>query len=228
MRRPLVNTWGIVAPQEIHVIIATLTTLLAGIVTVVVIVVTVIGTATIMEETEIGAIAEAPLLHVAVDTPLTIGVAEATPAAHLLEEAALHLVAEGVVVVAQETTTRLPEEALLLLQHLMLNTRGGEDLTPSSLANSSQVVVPQLGLAPVNYPVACGFCVCLVLFIFSCSLFFSWSLSFSFSFYLTVSLYVLSLRWPWSLSWACKMCKAKICVEEKSFYIQIIMKNNGD
>ena len=48
---------------------------------------------------------------------------------------------------------------------------------------------------------------------------------FRLSFYLTVSLYVLSLRWPWSLSWACKMCE--ICVEEKSFYIQIIMKNKG-
>ena len=63
---------------------------------------------------------------------------------------------------------------------------------------------------------ACDFCVCLILFIFSCPFFFpSWSLTLSrFSFYLTVSLYVLSLRRPWSLSWACKMCKAK-CVEKK-------------
>ena len=50
-------------------------------------------------------------------------------------------------------------------------------------------------------------------------------------FYLTVPLYVLSLRWSWpwtwsSLSWACKMCKAKIC-RRKSFYNQIIMKNKG-
>jgi hypothetical protein len=137
MRRLLVNTWDIVAPLGIHVIIATLTTLLVGIVTIVV--ATVTGTATIMEETEIGAIVEAPLRE-AVDTPLTIGVAGATPAAHPLEEAALHLVVEGVavvVVVAQETTTHPPEEALLQLQHLLLNIHGGEDLTPSALADSS-------------------------------------------------------------------------------------------
>ena len=141
MRRPLANTWVIVAPPEIHVIIATPTTLLVGIVTIVVATVeTVTGIATIMEETEIGAIVEAPLLRVAVDTPLTIGVAGATPAAHPLEEAALHLVAEveEVVVVAQETTIRPPQQALLQLQHLLLlNTRGGEDLTPSALADSS-------------------------------------------------------------------------------------------
>jgi hypothetical protein len=147
MRRPLVNTWDIVAPLGIHVIIATLTTLLVGIVTIVVVIVvtvaTVTGTATLMEEIEIGAIVEAPLLRVAVDTPLTIGVAGATPVAHPLEEAALHLVAEVVVVVvvvvvvAQESTTRPPQQALLQLQHLLLNTRGGEDLTPSALADSS-------------------------------------------------------------------------------------------
>ena len=112
MPRLLVNTWDIVAPLEIHVIIVTLTTLLVEIVTVVVaIVATVTGTATHMEGTEIGAIVEAPLLRVAVDTPLTIDVAGVTPAAHPLEEVALHLVAEGVVVVvvvAQETTTHPP------------------------------------------------------------------------------------------------------------------------
>ena len=136
MRRPLVNTWDTVAPPGIHVIIATLTTLLVGIVIIAAaIVATATGTATIMEETEIGAIVEAPLLRVAVDTPLTIGVAGATPAAHLLEEAALHLVAEEVAVaVVQETTTRPPQQALLQLQHLLLNTRGGKDFTPSALA----------------------------------------------------------------------------------------------
>ena len=75
------------------------------------------------------------------------------------------------------------------------------------------------------------FCVCVSFYLFfSCSIFFLVPVFlFRFSFYLTVSLYVLSLRWPWSLSWACKMCKVKICVEEKKvFYIQIIMKNNGD
>ena len=128
MRRPLVNTWDIAVALEIHVIIGTLTTLLAGIVTIVVaIVATVTGTATPTEGTAIGAIVEAPLLRVAVDTPLIIGVAGATPVAHPLEEAALHLVAEVVVVVAQETTTRPLQQALLQLQHLLLSTRGGED-----------------------------------------------------------------------------------------------------
>lgn len=137
MRRPLVNTWGIVAPPGIHVIIETLTTLLVGIVTVVVaIVATVTGIAILMEGIEIGATVEALLLRVAADTPLTIGVAGATPAAQSLEEAALHLVAE-VVVVAQETTTHPPQQALLQLQHLPLITRGGEDLTSSALADSS-------------------------------------------------------------------------------------------
>ena len=140
MRRPLVNTWGIAALPVIHVIIATLTTPLVGIVTVVVaIVATVTGTATLMEETEIGATVEAPLLRVVVDTLLIIGVAEATPAAHPLEEAALHLVVEAaVVVVTQEITMHPPQQALLQLQHLLLiNTCGGEDLTPSALADSS-------------------------------------------------------------------------------------------
>lgn len=138
MRRPPVNTWGIVAPPGIHVIIATLTTLLVGIVTIVAaIVATVTGTATIMEEIVTGAIVEAPLLRVAVDTPLTIGAAGATLAAHLLEVAAQHLVAEGVVVVAQETTTRPPQQALLQLKHLLLSTRGGKDLAPFALADSS-------------------------------------------------------------------------------------------
>ena len=133
------NTWDIVAPPEIHVIIATLTTLLVGIVIIVVAIeATVTGTVTLMEGTEIGAIVEAPLLRVAVDTPLTIGVAEATPAAQALEEAALHLVVGVVVVVvAQETTTPPPQQALLQLQHLLLNTRGGEVLTPSVLADLS-------------------------------------------------------------------------------------------
>jgi len=141
MRRPPVNTWGIAAPPEIHVTIATLTTLLVGIVIIVVaIVATVTGTATIMEEIEIGAIVEAPLLRVADDTPLTIGVAGATPAAHPHEVAAQHLVPAGVVVaavVAQETTTRPPQQAMLQLKHLLLSTRGGKDLTPSALADSS-------------------------------------------------------------------------------------------
>ena len=55
------------------------------------------------------------------------------------------------------------------------------------------------------------------MFYFSIFVLFFFLVLFCFSFYLTVSLYVLSLRWPWSLSWACKMCKAKICVEEKKF-----------
>jgi hypothetical protein len=227
MRRPPVNTWGIVVPPEIHVIIVTLTTLLVGIVTIVVaIVATVTGTATIMEETEIGATVEAPLLRVVADTRLTIGVVGATLAAHPLEVAAQHLVAEGVVVpvVAQETTTRPPQQALLQLKHLLLSTRGGKDLTPSALADFSRC----RALAWIGSSVlSCGmWFLCL-----SCSIFLFFVLFFlvlfCFSFYLTISLYVLSLRWPWSLSWACKMCKAKICVEEKSFYIQIIMKNNG-
>lgn len=131
MRRPPVNTWDIVAPPEIHVIIATLTTLLVEIATIVVAtVVTVTETATIMEGTEIGAIVEAPLPRVAVDTPLTIGVAGATPAAHPLEVAAQHLVAERVVavVVVQEITTRPPQQ--LQLKHLLLSTRDGRCLTP--------------------------------------------------------------------------------------------------
>jgi hypothetical protein len=106
--RPLpVNTWGIVVLHEIHVITATLTTLPVGNVTLaVVIVATVTRTGIIMAETEIGVIVEAPLLPVAVDTLLTIGVAGATLVAPF-EEVALHLVA---VVVAQETTTRrLPQ-----------------------------------------------------------------------------------------------------------------------
>ena len=81
----------------------------------------------------------------------------------------------------------------------------------------------------------CGMCLSrFILFFLS---FFSFLvLAFSLSlfhlpFYLTVPLYVLSLRWSWpwtwsSLSWACKMCKAKIC-RRKSFYNQIIMKNKG-
>ena len=214
MRRLPVNIWDIVAPLGTHVIIATLTTLLVGIVTIVV--ATVTGTATIMEETETGAIVEAPLPRAAVDTPLTIGVAGATPAAHPLEEAALHLVAEVVVVVvvAQETTTHPPQEALLQLQHLLLNIHGGEDLTPSTLADSSQCRASAwIG----SNALSCGmWYLCLSRSIYCLLvLFFFLVLVFLFSFYLTVSLYVLSLRWPWSLSWACKMCKAKICVEKK-------------
>ena len=216
MRRPPVNTWGIVAPLEIHVIIVTLTTLLVGIVIIVVaIVATVTETATIMEEIEIGAIVEAPLLRVAVDTLLTIGVAGATLAAHLLEVAAPQLVEEAVVavVVAQETTTHPPQQASLQLKHLLLSTRGGKDLTPFALAD---FVVPQLGLSALS----CDRFLCLSRFIyFSLSAFFLILFFFHFSFYLTASLYVLSLRWPWSLSWACKMCKAKICVEEKKVFI---------
>ena len=136
MRRPPVNTWDIVAPPEIHVIIATLTTLLVGIVTIVVATeATVTGTATIMEETEIGAIVEAPLLRVAVDTPLTIGVAGATPAAHPLEVAAQHLVAVVVAVVAQEIMTPLPQQ--LQLKHLLLSIRDGRGFTQATLVDSS-------------------------------------------------------------------------------------------
>ena len=134
MRRPPVNTWDIVAPPEIHVIIATLTTLLVGIVTIVVATeATVTGTATIMGETEIGVIVEAPLLRVAVDTPLTIGVAGATPAAHPLEVAAQHLVA--VAVVAQEIMTPLPQQ--LQLKHLLLSIRDGRGFTQATLVDSS-------------------------------------------------------------------------------------------
>jgi len=120
------STWGIVALLVIHVTTAIRTPLLVGTATImvaVVIAVTATKTATTMAETEIGVIVEAHLLLVEVDTPLTIDVAEATPAAHRLEEAALHLV----VVVAQETTIRqLLQEGLLPLQHLPLNTHGGE------------------------------------------------------------------------------------------------------
>jgi hypothetical protein len=164
MRRPPVNTWDIVAPPGIHVITATLTTLqIVGIVTVAVaIVATVTRTATLMEETEIGAIVGAPLLPVVVDTPLTIGVAGATLAAHPLEEPALHLVAEGVVVVvAQETTRRPLQQALQQLQHLLLNTRGGDDFLLHPLRPNQVIVVP----------VACDLCVCLALFILSCPFF---------------------------------------------------------
>jgi len=115
--RPLpVNTWAIVVPPGIHVITATLTTLLVGIVTIaVVIVATVTETGIIMAETEIGVIVEAPLLLVAVDTPQTIGVARATLAAQSLEGVALPLVAE---VVAQESTTRqLPQHTPPLTEH---------------------------------------------------------------------------------------------------------------
>ena len=118
-------------------ITATLTMFLVGIVNIVAaIVATATETATIMEETEIGVIVEAPLLRVVVDTPLSIGVAGATPVALPLEEVALQLEEEGVVV-AQETTTRPPQQALLQLQHLLLNTRGGKGLTSSALADSS-------------------------------------------------------------------------------------------
>lgn len=168
MRRPPVNTWGIVAPLEIHVIIATLTILLVGIVTIVVaIVVTVIGTATIMEETEIGAIVEAPLLRVVVDTHLIIGVVGATPVAHPLEVVALHLVVEVAVAVARETTTRPPQQALLQLKRRLLSTRGGKDLTLSTLADSSHCRA-SAWIDSSDYFVACGFCVCLDLSIFSC------------------------------------------------------------
>jgi len=175
MRRPLVNTWGIVALPGIHVIIATPTILLVGIVTIVVVIVTVTGTATIMEGIETGAIVEAPLLRVVVDTHLTIGVVGATPAAHPLEVAAQHLVA---VVVAQETTTRLPQQALLQLKHLLLSTRGGKDLTPSALADSSRASA-WIGSSALS----CGmWFLCLshsiYFFLFSFS---SWSLSFSFA-----------------------------------------------
>jgi len=173
MRRPPVNTWGIVA-LEIHVTIAT--SLLVGIVNIVV--ATVIGTATIMEEIEIGAIVGAPL-RVAVDTPQTIGVAGATLAAHHHEEAAHHLVA---VAVAQETTRRPPQRALLQLKHLPLSTRGGKDLTPSALADSSRC---HASVWIGSSSLSCGMrFLCL-----SCSIYFflssfsSWSLSFSFASY---------------------------------------------
>lgn len=131
MRPPLVNTWGIVAPLGIHVIIVTLTIPPVGIVTIVaVIVATVTRTATIMAETVIGAIVAAPLLLVVVDILLTIGAAGVTPVARPLEEAALHLVVEGVVA-AQETMIHRPPHPLLQLQLLLLITRGGENfLTP--------------------------------------------------------------------------------------------------
>jgi hypothetical protein len=134
MRPPLVNTWDIVAPPEIHVTIVTLTIPPEGIVTIVaVIVATVTRTATIMAETVIGAIVAALLLLVVVDIPLTIGVAGVTPVAHPLEEAALHLVAEG----GQETMIHQPLHPLLQLQLLLLITRGGEIFqTPSSLTGS--------------------------------------------------------------------------------------------
>lgn len=231
MRRPRVNTWDIVAPTEIHVIIATLTILLVGIVSIVaVIVATVTGTATIMEETEIGAIVEAPLLRVVVDTPLTIGVAGATPAAHPLEEAALQLEAEGVVVVAaQGTTTRPPQQALLQLQHLLLNTRGGKGLTPSALADSSHCRVSAwIGSSSLS----CGMwflCLSRSIYFFLSSFSSSWSLSFS--------LLILSDR-----LFICPVAEVTVvvvmglqdvqsqimCRRKKSFYIPIIMKNNGD
>ena len=217
MRRPPANTWGIVAPPAIRVTIATLTTLHVGTVNIVVaIVATVIGTATIMEEIETGAIVEAPL-RVAVDTPLTIGVAGATLAAHPLEEAAQHLVA---VVVAQESTTHPPQQALLQLKHLLLSTRGGKDLTPSALADSSHC---RASVWIGSSAVSCGmWFLCLshpIYFFLASFFFFVLVFLFCFSFYLTASLYVLSLWWPWSLAWACKMCKAKICVEEKKVFI---------
>jgi hypothetical protein len=127
MRPPLVNTWGIVAPRGIHVITATLTTLLVGIVTIVVIAATVTRIATIMAETAIGVIAEVLLLLVAVDTLLIIGVAGATPVAHPLEEVVLHLVAERVEVAQETTIHQPPQQALLQLQLLLGNTRGGKE-----------------------------------------------------------------------------------------------------
>lgn len=129
MRPPLVNTWGIVAPPGIHVITATLTTLLVGIVTIVVIVATVTRIATLMAETEIGVIVEVPLLLVAVDTLLNIGVAGATPVAHLPEEVVLHLVAEGVEVARETTIHQPPQQALLQLQLLLENTRDGKEFS---------------------------------------------------------------------------------------------------
>lgn len=200
------NTWGTAALLGIHVITATRTILLVGIVTMVVAVTAAIATKTVtpMAETEIGVIVEALLLLVVVDTPLTIGVVGATPAAHPLEEVALHLVV-GVVVVAQETMTRQPlQEVLLLLQHLLLNTRGGEEF-----------LTPLIRTGGMWSLFVCFSSALFIFFLFNS--FFLRHLS-CLSFYLTVSLYVLSLKWPWtwsSLSWACKMCKDKICVEEK-------------
>jgi hypothetical protein len=157
MRRPPVNTWGIVAPPEIHGIIVILTILLVGIVaTAVVIVATVIGTATIMEGIEIGAIVEAPLLRVVVDTHLIIGVVGVTPAAHPLEVVAQHLVVEAAVAVAQEITTHPPQQALLQLKRRLLSTRGGKDLTLSTLADSSHCRA-SAWIDSSDYPVACGF-----------------------------------------------------------------------
>lgn len=200
MRPPQANTWGTVALPGIHVITATRTTLLVGIVTTVAVVTVATATRTVtpMVETEIGEIVEAHLLLVVVDTLPTIGVAGATPAAHLLEEAVLHLVAEG----GQESTTHQPLQlALLLLQHLPLNTHGGDHSTHQlwpTLSNHSRA---SAWIGSSGLFVACDFCVCQFLsalfylflphFFLVLVVFF---FSFCFSFHLTVSLYVLSLR----------------------------------
>lgn len=225
MRRPRVNTWVIVAPPVIHVIIVTLTTLLAGIVTIVVATVaTATGTATLMEETEIGATVEAPLLRVAVDTPLTTGVAGATPAAQHLEEAALHLVAE-VVVVAQETMTRPTQQALLQLQHLLLITRGGKDLTPFALVDSSHC---RASAWIDSSALSCGmWFLCLSRSIYFFLVFLVLVFFFFFSFYLTVSLYVAEVAVVVVMGLQ-DVQSQNMCRRKKSFYIQIIMKNNGD
>jgi len=68
-----------------------------------------------MAGTETGVTVEAPLPPAVAGTHRTIDVAEAIPAAPHLEEAVLHL---ETVVVQENMTHQLPQQAPLLLQHL--------------------------------------------------------------------------------------------------------------
>ena len=228
MRPLLVNIWGIVAPQGTHVITATLTILPVGIVTIVVVIVaTVTRTVIIMVETEIGAIVEVPLLLVAVDIPLTIGAAGATLVAHRLEEAALHLVPEGAVVAQETTTLQLLQQALLLLQLLPLNMRGGKDLTPSTLADSTMSCLSLDWLR------------CII-----CGMWFPCLLRSIYLFLVLLSCLLFLIFSPFILSDRFFICPVAVAVdgvvivmglqdvqvkrEKKVFYNQIIMKNKGE
>jgi len=95
-----------------------------------------------------------------------------------------------------------------------------------SLWSTQVIVVPRLGLTQVHYHVACGFCVCLVLFIFFL-VFLVLVFFFFFSFYLTVSLYVAEVAVVVVMGLQ-DVQSQNMCRRKKSFYIQIIMKNNGD
>jgi len=81
--------------------------------------------------------------------------------------------------------------------------------------------------------VACGFCVCFVLFIFSCpGLFLSFSFSHScFPFYLTVSLAEVVVTVDLAVVVMClqdMQSQNYVSKKKKSFYNQIIMKNKGE